>query len=299
MALALAAGVVPVSTARAEGKTAWIHVRVEEPRKESRVSLNVPLAVAEAALAFAPETVASGGRLHLGGHDRDLSLADLRRAWKELRAAGDAEIVSVEEKDQTVKIDRVGERVRIHVDGRAKAESVNIEVPTAAVDALLSGEGENLNLRGALQEIRQLRGDVVAGTGVVVVEVQERGPAGHHFVVPVPLVLAQAASGFVPEGKDRLDLGEARQYLPMVEEMVKGLGEAPDAELVRVEQPDQRVRVAKVGATLEIKVTQRAQEEDVAVTIPLSMARALVREARLTTLADVRHGEEHVRVTVW
>ena len=157
---------------------------------------------------------------------------------------------------------------------------------------------------------------VVAGTGVVVVDVQERGPAEHHFIVPVPLVLARAAAGFVPEGKDRLDLGEARQYLPMVEEMVKALGEAPDGDLVRVEQPDQRVRVAKVGATLEIKVTQRAQEEDVAVTIPLSMARALVREARnnslrastivsalrearLTTLADVRNGDEHVRVTVW
>jgi hypothetical protein len=161
MALALAVALVPAPGVKAEGKTAWIHVRVEEPGKESKVSVNIPLPVAEAALALAPETVASGGCIHLGSKGRKLSLVDLRRAWKELRATGDAEIVSVEDRDQTVKIDRLGDKVRIHVEGRAKAESINVEIPTAAVDALLSGEGETFNLRGALAEIRNLRGDIV------------------------------------------------------------------------------------------------------------------------------------------
>jgi hypothetical protein len=159
--LALVVALVPVSGVRAEGKTAWIHVRVEEPGKESKVSVNVPFPVAEAALALAPETVASGGCLHVGSKGARLSLVDLRRAWKALRATGDAEIVSVEDKDETVKIDRIGDKVRIHVEGRAKGESVNIEIPAAAVDALLAGEGESLNLRGALAEIRNLRGDIV------------------------------------------------------------------------------------------------------------------------------------------
>lgn len=157
---------------------------------------------------------------------------------------------------------------------------------------------------------------IVAGTGVVVVDVQEKGPEGHHFVVPVPLLLAQGAAAFVPNGKDRVELGEARRYLPMVEEMVKALADGPDGELVRVEERDQSVRIAKVGANLEIHVTERGQGDDVSVTVPLSMAAQLVREAqggtlrassvvsalrkaRLTTLADVRSGEEHVRVTVW
>lgn len=156
---------VPAWTAQAAEKTAWIHIRVEEPGKESKVSVNVPVPVAEAALAMAPDTVGTGGHLHLGPHCQNLSLADLRRAWTELRAAGDAEIVSVEEKDQTVKIGRAGDKVRIHVDGHGKGESVHIEVPTAAVDALLAGEGEELNLRGALNEIRHLRGDVVRVDG--------------------------------------------------------------------------------------------------------------------------------------
>jgi hypothetical protein len=157
---------------------------------------------------------------------------------------------------------------------------------------------------------------LVAGTGVVVVDVQEKGPDGHHFVVPVPLLLAQGAAGFVPEGKDRFDLGEARRYMPMVEEMVKVLGESPDGELVRVEEHHQTVRIAKVGANLEIRVTERGHDDDVSVTIPLSMATQLAREAqdgtlraptivsalrkaRLTTLADVNNRDEHVRITVW
>jgi hypothetical protein len=157
---------------------------------------------------------------------------------------------------------------------------------------------------------------LVAATGVVVVDVQEKGPGGHHLIVPVPLVLAQAAAGFVPEEKTHVDLGEAQRYLPVAEEMVRALGECPDGELVRVEERDQKVRIAKVGTTLVIHVTEETKGEDVSVTVPLSMASTVLREARrgslnaatlvstlrgarLTTLADVRNGDQHVRVTVW
>lgn len=157
---------------------------------------------------------------------------------------------------------------------------------------------------------------LVAGTGVVVVDVQEKGPDGHHFVVPVPLLLAQGAAGFVPEGKSRVDIGEARRYMPMAEEVVKALAKSPDGELVRVEERDQNVRIAKVGANLEIRVTERGRGDDVSVTVPLSMVTELVREAhdgplrastivsalrkaRMTTLADVNNHDEHVRITVW
>src|SRR5438046_2779465 len=77
-ALAMASG-VPV---QAQTKTAWIHVRVEEPRNDSKVSVNLPLTVVQAALALAPEKIVSEGRIHLSGHGHgrgDLSVADLRK----------------------------------------------------------------------------------------------------------------------------------------------------------------------------------------------------------------------------
>ena len=159
--LVLAAAVAAPASLWAQAKTPWIHVRVEEPRKESKVSVNVPMTVAMAALSLAPEKVASGGRVHLGDGCRGPSVAELRRMWKELRATGDAEIVSVEDKTQTVKVARVGDRIRVRVDDPSREEAVNVEVPVTAVDALFSGESEDLNLRAALEELQKLRGEVV------------------------------------------------------------------------------------------------------------------------------------------
>jgi len=155
---------------------------------------------------------------------------------------------------------------------------------------------------------------VVAGTGVVVVDVNQAGPDGHHFIVPVPLVLAETASAFVPQEGRRLDLHEAEPYLPAAEAALAALADSPDGELVSVDDHDQHVRIAKKGRNIEVHVTEPGQ--NVAVTVPLDMAASFLREAshgevtpsrlvgmlrraRLTTLADVRNGDGHVRVTVW
>jgi hypothetical protein len=148
------------ASAQAEG-VAWLHVRVDEPRRESKVNVNLPLSVVEAALKAAPEKVVSDGRIHLGRHGHDLSLADLRRLWKELRATGDAELVSVEDDDESVHVARAGSLVQIRVEKPGHGEQVHVDLPVTLVDALLSGEGEELDLDAALVEVRKLRGDIV------------------------------------------------------------------------------------------------------------------------------------------
>ena len=139
----------------------WIHVRVEEANRDSKVAVNVPLAVAEAALAAAPKPVIAEGKVHLGNcHGQGVSVASLRKAWAELKTSGDADFVTVEEEGQTVKVSRAGERVLVNVVSKRDG-IVKIEVPVAAVDALFAGEGEDLDLQGALAEIKKVRGDVV------------------------------------------------------------------------------------------------------------------------------------------
>ena len=150
----------PRPSSSAEG-TAWLHVRVEEPGKDSRVHVNLPLPVVEAALKMAPDTVASGGRIHLGAEAGNLKISDLRRLWQELKASGDTEIVSVEEKDERVNVSRKGELVMVRVQKAGRREAVHVDVPVAMVDALLSGEGDELDIRAGLAELRKRRGDVV------------------------------------------------------------------------------------------------------------------------------------------
>jgi hypothetical protein len=156
-------GIVMVAAPVAHAQsTAWIHVQVDETDKPSKVNVNLPLALVEVVLQSSPEKVFSHGRVHLGRDGHDMSVADLRRIWRELEKAGDTELVSVEGEDETVKVARRGGSLQIRVQKQgSKTEEVNVDVPAAVLDALLSSEGEELNVRAALAQLAKLRGDLV------------------------------------------------------------------------------------------------------------------------------------------
>jgi len=154
----------------------------------------------------------------------------------------------------------------------------------------------------------------VAATGVVVIDVREPRE-GHHFVVPVPLALAQAAAAFVPEEKTRVHIPDnAARYLPVARQALQALAEAEDGELVRVEERGQTVSIRKEGGLLRIHVEEHDQQ--VNVQVPISLALSVLPEAggritasdavwalqhaRLTQVVDVQGKDgEHVRVTVY
>jgi hypothetical protein len=173
--------VLPAAGAIAQTATPWLHVRVEEAKKQSKVHVNLPMTVVEAALNAAPEILEKEGKLNLGG-EHHISMADVRKIWKELAAVGDAELVTVESAEENVKVMRKGDILQVFVDrkaaaakeaspGKAKegeaakatkgAEEVRVEVPVSLVSALLSGEGETLNIKAAVAELQKRRGDIV------------------------------------------------------------------------------------------------------------------------------------------
>lgn len=150
----------PLAASSWAENVAWLHVRVEEPHRDSRVSVNLPLSVVEAALRAAPEKIACEGRIHLGRHEGP-SVCELRRLWKELRATGDAELVSIDAEDETVRVARAGDLVQLRVTKAGRREQVRVDLPVSLVDALLSGDDEGLDLAAALVEVRKLRGEIV------------------------------------------------------------------------------------------------------------------------------------------
>lgn len=163
VAVMVAAGAAAGSSARGaapdSGRHAWLHVRVEEPGKSSKVHVNLPMTVVEAALKAAPETIASHGKIHLGPTGRHMTVAELREVWKELRAAGDMDMVTVEEQDGRVTVAKRGDMVQVRVD---KGEQVRVDVPVAVVDALLATPGDELNIQAGLAELRKMRGEIVS-----------------------------------------------------------------------------------------------------------------------------------------
>jgi hypothetical protein len=167
VAALVAAGAMSGASGRAlasESSTAWLHVRVEEPGKNTKVRVNLPLTVVEAALKAAPETIEAGGKIHIGGrHGRHLSIAELRDAWAQLKAAGDSELVTVEEDDgDLVTVARRGDLVQVRVEDRGDGDTVRVDVPSAVVDALLSAPGEQFNVRAAMSELRKMKGEIVS-----------------------------------------------------------------------------------------------------------------------------------------
>lgn len=150
--------------ALAQSASPWLHVRVEEAGKQSKVHVNLPMAIVNVALDAAPDSVVSKGHIHLKDHGGDLDVADFRRIWAELKKTGDTDLVTVEEDDEKVTVAKKGDKVLVNVDKPRSNEQVRVELPVAVVDAFFSAEGDNVNLKAALAELSKLRGDVVKVT---------------------------------------------------------------------------------------------------------------------------------------
>jgi phosphoribosylanthranilate isomerase len=143
---------------------------VEEAKDATKVSVNLPMTVVEAVLKASPEMIQKHGKIHLG-EKHGMKMEDIRKAWKALAEAGDAELVTVESEDENVRVMRKGDLVQVFVDHKAKpgkdgkpvkgGEEVRVEVPVSLVDAFLSGEGEEGNIEAAVAELQKRRGDIV------------------------------------------------------------------------------------------------------------------------------------------
>ena len=156
-------GMVAGTALQAQGNAApvWLHVRVEEASKGSKVSVNLPLTVVEAALQAAPDAIAADGKFNIGRDHKGLSVVDMRRIWTELKNAGDTELVTVEDKEETVKVARRGDLVQVRVTRTGSGEEVSVDVPVSLVDAALAGDGETIDVKALVRELAKRRGDVV------------------------------------------------------------------------------------------------------------------------------------------
>jgi hypothetical protein len=89
---------------------------------------------------------------------------------------------------------------------------------------------------------------------VVDVHVVEETPV--HIKVPFPLILASAASSFIPDEvlEDAEIPPEVTEQKELVVETIRALLESPDANLVTVRTEDANVDIVKDGDTLRIAV---------------------------------------------
>jgi hypothetical protein len=147
--LALALMVVSlVGPLSAQKKDPWFHVEVKENRAEPEyVKVNLPMSMVDVALNAIKDKKFYRGHLKLPTDD--ISVADMRKIWSELKKAGNAEFVTVQQKNETVHVAKEGNYILVKIT-EGKKPKVDLKVPVGVVDALLAGSGDELDIKGAL-----------------------------------------------------------------------------------------------------------------------------------------------------
>jgi hypothetical protein len=150
LSLLAAASLAPVLASDVQ----WIHIRVQDKgAKGETVRVNVPVTMLETLAPVINDIHIDTGDMKVG--DRQLDRASLRSMWEAVNKAGDAEFVTVESQEESVRVARQGNDLVIKVDGSPnKPEKVDARIPVAVVDALLSGTDDQLNFAAALEALK-------------------------------------------------------------------------------------------------------------------------------------------------
>lgn len=157
--IALALGLVATLAAADH----WLHVKVNEGNGDTNVTVNLPLNMIEGVLAMIPEEEFRDGRIVID--DADFDIHELRQLWNELRDSPDMKYVTVESADENVTVWKEGDYIKVEVRedvGEEWGEQVDVRLPLPVIDALLAGQGDELDLVGALRALAEFgEGDLV------------------------------------------------------------------------------------------------------------------------------------------
>ncbi len=141
-----------IAGAASAASNLWFHVRVDEA-DGAKVTVNLPVSMIEKAIQMIPEKHLNHRGMHFSDHD--LTPAEIRELWQELRDSPDMTFVKVEEEGEDVKVWKQSGYLYVSVIEEHDNEKVNVRVPFAVVDALLSGDEDKLDIEAAIHALVQ------------------------------------------------------------------------------------------------------------------------------------------------
>jgi hypothetical protein len=145
------------STSSAAKGERWLHVRViSTEAKGETVRVNIPLELAEKVLPAVNHDRLREGKVKIdSAHMNDV---DLKALLEAVRTAKDGEYVTVQGRDNDVRVAKESNHLIVHVveknrGSEAKKCQVEIKVPMRVIDALLSAGKDELDLVAALHAL--------------------------------------------------------------------------------------------------------------------------------------------------
>lgn len=130
----------------------WLHINVHDTKgEEERVSVNIPISLIEVMLPLVEEKAVREGKIHM--NDKDFKVSDLRKIWNTVKDEGDSEFLTVDKKNEHVRVFTQGRFLMVQSDENSR-KKINMKLPMAVVDAMLSGSGDELNLMAGVKALK-------------------------------------------------------------------------------------------------------------------------------------------------
>lgn len=157
--LGMAGILLGATMALAQAPERWFHIRViSSDAKGETVRVNIPMSVAEQVLPAIHAKDLNDGKVRIHGKMNDV---DVRALLDAVAKSPDNEFVTVQSKDENVRVAKSGEYLLVKVrdqEGKnnEKPEQVDVKVPISVVKALLSDSEspDELNVLAALQALK-------------------------------------------------------------------------------------------------------------------------------------------------
>jgi hypothetical protein len=140
-------------------KDRWLHVRViNSDNKGETVRVNIPLELAESVLPTINKNHLHNGKVTIDqAHMNDV---DVRALINAIRTAKDGEYVTVQGRDQDVRVAKEGGRLLVRVKDNQSSKSnkseVDIKIPMHVIDALFSAGKDELDVVAGLHALASL-----------------------------------------------------------------------------------------------------------------------------------------------
>lgn len=129
----------------------WFHLRVDERSDgNTKVRVNVPLAIVEAALPLIPKHNPDHRRLEVNG--REIQPEQFRGALRALRNSAEDMPVTIAVDGENVVFSRRADVVFMDVEHHDGERAV-IRMPFDLAEALVAGEGNEVDMRGAARAL--------------------------------------------------------------------------------------------------------------------------------------------------
>src|SRR2546430_7842445 len=135
-------------------KDRWLHVRVDNQQtKDETVRVNVPLELAEKVLPTIDKDRLHNGKVKVDKFD--CQGVDVHALMAAVREAKDGEFVTVQNKDNDVRVAKQNNYFLVHVTEKnhPKNSRVEVKVPMKVVDALFSAGKDELDLVAGLRAL--------------------------------------------------------------------------------------------------------------------------------------------------